>query len=191
MKNLIGIVAVILAFVAYIPYFRDIIKGKTKPHVYTWFVWGLVTTIIFALQLSGGGGAGTYVTLTAGIFSFIVFGLGLKNGSKDITRSDTIFFIMALISIGLWLLAKQPTLSIILLCAIDMMGFAPTVRKSWNKPFEETLFTWELNGFRHGLSLIALSKYNLLTLLYPLLWTIANVLFSVMIIARRKSISKA
>lgn len=48
-------IAVVLTFVGYAPYIRDTIKGKTKPHVYTWFVWGLVTAIAYALQLRGGG----------------------------------------------------------------------------------------------------------------------------------------
>lgn len=54
MKELISTVAVILTFVGYGPYIKDTLKGKTKPHVYTWFIWGLVTLIAYALQLSGG-----------------------------------------------------------------------------------------------------------------------------------------
>ncbi len=188
MKEILGVIAVILAFVAYIPYYRDILKGKTKPHIYSWFVWGFITAIIFALQVKGGGGAGAWVTLSAAIFSFIVFFLGLRNGDKDITRSDTIFFMAALAATGVWVFAKEPTLSVILLVTIDMLGFAPTIRKSWNKPNEETLFLWSLNGFRHGLSILALRSYNLLTLLYPLVWTVANFSFSLMLITRRKTL---
>jgi len=188
MKQIIGIVSVLLAIVAYVPYFRDIIKGKTKPHVYTWFVWGLVTSIIFALQVKGGGDWGVYVTLSAAVLSFAVFAFGLKNGNKDIHKIDTVFLLVALLALGMWLFAKQPVSSVIILVTIDMLGFAPTIRKSWNKPYDETLFTWSLNGFRHGLSILALGSYNILTLLYPLAWTIANILFSVMLIIRRKKI---
>lgn len=188
MKNIIAVIAVILAFVAYIPYFRDVLKGKTKPHIYSWFVWGFLTTIIFSLQIKGGGGPGAWVTLSAGVCSFIVFFLGLRNGDKDITKSDTVFFIAALISTGLWVFAKQPTLSVILLVVIDMLGFIPTIRKSWKKPHEETLFLWLLNGFRHGLSILALRQYNTLTVLYPAVWAAANILFSLMLILRRKNL---
>ena len=188
MKEIIAAIAVILAFVAYIPYFRDIIKGKTKPHVYSWFVWGFITVIIFALQVKGGAGAGALVTLSAAICSFAVFFLGLKNGKKDITKSDTVFFLLALLATAIWVFAKRPGLSVLLLVTIDMLGFIPTVRKSWQKPQEETLFTWELNGFRHGLSILALKQYNFLTLLYPVAWTLANIFFSLMLVARRKRV---
>lgn len=188
MKEIFGIIAVVLSIVAYVPYFHDIIKGKTKPHVYTWFVWGFITCIIFALQIKGGGGIGAYVTLLAGIFSFVVFLLGLRFGDKDITISDTVFFIFALIATFLWLFAKQPVLSVVLLVLIDLLGFIPTVRKTWNKPFSETLFTWKLNAFRHGLSIFALLQYNILTFIYPVAWTTACILFSIMLVTRRKII---
>lgn len=188
MKPIIGIVAVILAVVAYVPYFRDIMKGKTKPHIYTWFVWGLVTSIIFALQVKGGGDWGVYVTLSAAILSFVVLFLGLRNGNKDIQKIDTVFLVVAFIALGFWVFAKQPIVSVVLLVAIDMLGFGPTVRKSWNNPYDETLFTWSINGFRHGLSIVALGHYNILTLLYPVAWTTANILFSTMLVIRRKSL---
>ncbi len=38
MKEFISGIAVALTFVGYVPYMRDTIKGKTRPHVYTWFV---------------------------------------------------------------------------------------------------------------------------------------------------------
>ena len=189
MKEILGTIAVILAFGAYIPYIRDILKGKTKTHVYSWFVWGLIGFIIFALQLSGGAGPGAYVTLSASIISMIVFLLGLRNGTKDITLTDTIFFISALVATGIWVFAERPILSVILLCIVAIFGFFPTVRKSWNKPHEETSFTWNLNAFRYGLSILALSHYNILTLLYPATWFIANVAFSLMILIRHKQLS--
>ncbi|HEY4964023.1 MAG TPA: hypothetical protein VIH90_04980 [Candidatus Saccharimonadales bacterium] len=190
-KETIGVIAVVLSFVAYVPYIRDILKGKTKPHIYSWFVWGFLTTIIFALQVKGNGGPGAWVTLSAGVFSFIVFFLGLKHGDKNITKSDTVFFIAALVATGIWMFAKQPALSVILLVSIDMIGFIPTIRKSWKKPHEETLFLWSLNGFRHGLSILALRQYSILTVLYPAVWTAANILFSLMLVIRRKNLSVA
>ena len=86
-KYLIGVIAVLLTFVGYVPYIRDTIKGKTKPHVYSWFLWGFVTIIAFALQVSGNAGIGSLVTLAAALVSFVIFALGLRNGKKDITKA--------------------------------------------------------------------------------------------------------
>jgi hypothetical protein len=189
-KTVISVVAVLLTFVGYVPYLSDTIKGKTKPHIYSWFIWGFVTAIIFGLQVSAGAGAGSWVTLAAACVSFLIFFLGLRSGEKNIAKTDTFFFILAWIALGLWLIIKQAVLSVILVTTIEMLGLVPTVRKSWNQPYSETLFTYELNSLRHGLSFLALSHYNLITWLYPVSWSLANGLFSLMLIARRKQIGK-
>ncbi len=189
-KTIISVIAVLLIFIAYIPYIRDTLKGRTTPHIYTWFIWGLVTTIAFGLQISAGAGVGSWVTFAVVIACFFVFILGLRNGKKDITKLDTAFFLLSFIALFLWLIAKQPVLSVILVSIIDMLGFIPTIRKSWNKPHSETLFLYSLNSFRHSLSLLALEHYSIVTYLYPLTWTFANALFSLMLIIRRKQLSK-
>lgn len=189
MKEILGIIAVVLTFVGYIPYIRDTIKGKTTPHIYTWFIWALVTAIAFGLQISANAGPGAFTTLAAAIVCFIIFGFGMRQGDKNITASDTIFFILSFVALALWLFAKQPVLSVILVSTIDMLGFIPTIRKSWHKPHEETLISYMTNTFRFSLAILALDHYTLVTALYPVTWVIANGLFSVFLISRRKQIA--
>lgn len=191
MKEIIGIIAVILTFVSYIAYFRDILKRKTHPHIYSWGLWGLLTILIFALQISDNAGPGAYVTLFAGLMCLTVIILSLKFGKRDITISDTVVAILSLIAIGLWLIADQPILSIILVTIADMLAFLPTVRKSWNKPHSETLSLFVTNTLRFTLVLFALDNYSILTSLWVVAWITANFLFSIMLIVRRKKLGKA
>ena len=165
MKIALAIIAVLINFIGYFPYIRDVLNGKTRPHAYSWLVWAYITLIIFALQLAAHGGAGAFVTLGAGSTSFIVFGLALRQGKQDITLSDTFFFIAALIATAIWILAKAPLLSVSFLVLIDMLGFVPTIRKSWNKPHSETLIMYELGALRHALSLFALGTISFITVL--------------------------
>jgi hypothetical protein len=190
MKDIIGVIAVILTFLGYIPYLRDTIKGKTKPHIYTWFIWGFVTAIAFCLQLGAKAGAGAYVTLAAAIVCFVIFLLGLKQpkAERNITPVDSIFLVASFLALGLWLIAKQPVVSVILLSTIDMLGFVPTIRKSWNRPQEETLSSYATNTFRFGLAILALSHYTIVTSLYPITWIFANGIFSAYIIVRRRQL---
>ena len=188
MKEFIGIVAVVLTFVGYVPYIRDTINGKTKPHIYSWFIWAFVTFIIFALQISGKGGAGAFTTLAAAILCLIIFILGLKNGQKDITKFDTVTFIIALIATGIWVFAKQPDVSNILIITINTLANLPTIRKSWSKPYSETLFTWEMGVVRNFLGLLALANYSLLTWLYPATNLLINIIESGILIIRRRQI---
>ena len=187
-KNVIAILAIVLTFVGYAPYFRDLFRGQTKPHIFTWLIWSIVTTIIFALQASAGAGLGAFVTLSVALISLTIFLIGLRNGDKNIKAIDTVFLVLALATIPLWLISDQPVLSMVLLSTIDMLGFAPTIRKSWNAPYSETLSLYVITFFRHSLSIFALESYNIVTVLFPATWVIANLAFAVMLIYRRRVI---
>lgn len=189
MKPLIGSIAVILVFIGYIPYLRDILKGRTIPHLYSWFLWGFVTTIVFFLQMSDNAGSGGLVTLAAAAMCVVVFLLGLAHkGKRDITGTDTVFLLLALAALGIWLVAKQPMVSAMLATLIDLLGFVPTIRKSWHKPHSETVSFYALNTFRFGLAMFALERYSLITALYPLTWMAANGLFALMLVYRRRRV---
>ncbi len=186
MKEALGLVSIALAFIAYVPYTRDVLKGKTKPHVYSWFIWGLLSLLIAALQLKKGAGPGAYMTVFTGIISLFIFALGARNGKKDITSLDTTMFVLALVATAIWLFANRPLASMILLLGADVLGSIPTFRKSWHKPHEETLIFWTISPVRHAISIGALISYNAVTLLNPVTWVIINSSFVVLLITRRK-----
>ncbi|HET9721679.1 MAG TPA: hypothetical protein VFP32_01465, partial [Candidatus Saccharimonadales bacterium] len=73
MKQALGLIAVLLALIAYIPYVRDVLKEKTKPHIYSWFIWGALSLLIAALQFKKGAGPGAYMTLFTGAISLFIF----------------------------------------------------------------------------------------------------------------------
>ena len=189
-KEIFGISAVVLTLIGYLPYIYDTIKGKTKPHVYSWFLWALVTFIIFALQVLGKAGVGALVTLATAILCLTIFILGLKSGKKDITNFDTATFVISLIAIGVWVFAKQPVASVILLTTINTLANFPTIRKSWGKPYSETLLTWELGAVRNLLGIVALESYSVLTWLYPVSSFVVNVIVSSLLIIRRNKLGK-
>lgn len=187
-KIFIALISIGMTLVAYFFYFRDIFAHKTRPHAFSWFVWGLLTAIAFAGQLHDKGGPGSYVTGVTAAVSFIIFALAIKQGEKHITRSDKINLTAALLAIVPWLLTNNPTISVILISIIDFLGFLPTIRKSYHKPHEETLITYLLSGLKFVLGIIALDHYTLTTWFYPASLVLANLFFVVMLIVRRKKI---
>lgn len=174
MKETIGLIAVALTIIGHLPYITDIFKGKTKPHIFTWVVWAIVTILAFIGQWQKGGGAGAWTTGATGLITILIAILALRNGSKDITKTDKVCFIAALISTIPWYLTKDPTFSIVIITLIDVFAFIPTIRKTIKDAGSETLFTYALNVLRHGLSIVALANYNVATYLYPIALLIMN-----------------
>jgi len=46
-KEFFSAIAILLTFVAFIPYIRSILQGKTSPHAFSWIIWASVTFIVF------------------------------------------------------------------------------------------------------------------------------------------------
>jgi len=107
----------------------------------------------------------------------------------NILRKWILFFLtLSLCSQYIWLVAKQPITSVILAMVTDLLGFAPTIRKSWSNPYTETLSFYVINSIRFILATISLQNYSMVTALYPISWFMANGLFAIMLQVRRRHI---
>ena len=190
LKVIVAAIAVILSFVGYIPYIHDTLKGKTKPHIYSWFIWGFASLLVFFLQYGDNAGPGAFVTLAAACGCLAIFAISYRKGNRDITAADTAFFAISLAALVLWLFAGQAIISVILLCSVDLFGFMPTIRKSWSKPYTETLFTYGTSTLRFALAIYALQTYTIVTSLYPVAWLLANGSFAVLLVVRRRQLGK-
>jgi len=186
---IVSVLVITLTFFGYVPYIWDILKGKTKPHAFTWFVVAVTAFVAYALQLLGGAGVGAWPMLTVAVICIVVFLLSLWRGTRDITKSDIVLFILSLVALFLWLVVKQPVLSVILITVSEVLAFVPTIRKSWSEPYSETLSLYEISAVRHGLSILALQQINLLTALYPAAWSLTNVVISTVLLLRRKRVA--
>ena len=187
-KTFVAVISVAMTLFGYFFYFRDIFAGKTKPHVYSWLVWGLLTAIAFFGQISDGAGAGAWVTAVTALASFVIVGLSLKRGEKDITQTDKNSLIGTGVALLLWVVTDSPLLSIILVTIIDFLGFLPTIRKSIIKPYEETLIHYVFAGAKFALALIALDNFSVITALYPASLVLANWLFIILLVVQRKKL---
>ena len=190
-KTFLTIIATILVFVGYIPYIRDTLRGRTRPHIFSFFLWSLTTFIIFFLQIKNGGGVGSWITVVIGLMTFMTFLLSLKNGKRDIRKIDIVFLSLALLTIPIWLLAKQPIISISLLVLIDIFAFIPAMRKSWIDPWSETLSYYLINTLRHGLNVFALLNITVITALSPVIGVVFNFFFIFILILQRSKIKKS
>lgn len=169
LKVILGILASILAIFSSYLYIRDIFRGNTKPHTYTWLIWSIVTTIAFFGQWVSGGGPGSWATGVAAIVTIFTLILSLRGnyGTKNITNFDKVCLALALFSILPWLLIQSVLWSVILATVIDLIAFFPTMRKTWHAPHSESLGSMYVDAVKHSLSMYAMGSYSLINLIYP------------------------
>lgn len=187
MKAFLGLLAIFLTFAAFIPYIRSIMQDKTKPHVFSWVIWGITTFIVFLAQLADKGGVGAWPIGVSGIITMGIAVLAYsKKSDASITKTDWVFFLLSLSAIPLWYITSDPLWAVVILTSIDTIGFFPTFRKAYHKPFEEELSLYNIASLRNVVSIAALEHYSLTTLLFPVATTIANVIFTAMVVRRRQ-----
>lgn len=182
----LGIFSSLFGFIAYIPYFRDIFRGKTKPHAFTWLIFSVLTIIGFAAQIYDGAGAGAWITLVSAIACTLIFILSIKVGNWSYSRFDWLCLISSLAGIPLWILTETPLWSVILITGIDVIACLPTLRKAWNLPQEETPSSWLMNSLKFIPAVLALDNISVITALYPSCLILINFIIFLIIISRSR-----
>lgn len=190
-KILFAIIASILAAIGNISYIREIIKGKVEPHPYTWFVWSIVSMTTFFGGLAKGAGIGALPTGIAEGFTIVIFILSLKGlrhiRAVHIRAIDNYFLAAALLGLIPWALTKDPTVSVIIVVAIDVIAFMPTLRKTWMRPEGERPLLYGMNVARHALTLFSLRTYNVATTLHSIAMICMNFLMVVFMSKKSRS----
>ncbi len=189
-KFLFGIISTVLAVVCFVPYYRDILKKKTEPHMYSWLIWTILQTVGVMAQLKEGAGYGALAV--GAVFCFGIFLLSFKYGTKNISKFDVFCLIASLCAIVLYYGIENPVYSIIMVAAVDFIGFLPTFRKGYQEPFTETPSTFVMSAIANACSLLALQNYTVTTVLYiaSLFFTNSSFVLTILF-SRRRQLAKS
>lgn len=186
-KLLFSLVAIALTFIAFVPYIAAIIKGNARPHVFSWVIWGMTTTIVFFAQREAHGGIGAWPIGISGSITIVIAMLAFNQRADiSITALDWLFFIVALASLCFWYFTDEPLWTVILLTTVDLLGFGPTIRKAYHQPYQESLSFFSMFMLRNICALLALEQYSVTTALFPAAVAAACVLLLGMIVYRRR-----
>lgn len=181
MKEIVGIITVLFALIGSVTYLVDVIRHKTKPHVFSWLTWSIVATLVFFGQWTSGAGAGAWSAGVISLMTIMITLFALKNGVRGDNAFDKISFIVAVGAIIPWYLTKNPTLSVVVATFIDAAALLPTVRKTIKHPASESFSMYFLHVVRQSLVLVAMGQYNLATVLYPIYSLVTNSLMTLII----------
>jgi len=186
-KEFLSVVAIALTFIAFFPYIRSVLSEKTRPHVFSWVIWGSTTFVVFLAQLADKGGAGAWPIGVSGVITiYVAFLAYIKKSDSSITRTDWLFFISAMSALPFWYFTSDPLWAVVILTTVDVAGFGPTFRKAYDRPFEEHLTFFALVAARNIIAIFALAHYSITTVLFPAVTALACIIFIVMVMYRRR-----
>lgn len=166
-------VGIFINLIGYFWYLKNIISGRTKPNLVSWFIWSLAPFVGVFFQIKAGAGLSFLPVLMSGMISLsvIIFSLFKKNGYWKINNFDITCGLVSLVAFFLYVATHNLSVSILFAITSDALAYIPTIKKSWNFPETET-------GLMYVTGIIS----NILGLLIIKIWIFPIYSFSISII---------
>lgn len=159
-------------------YIRDMVRGKTKPNLVTWGLWGFVPMIATGAALSVGADKwSTARIFIAGFGPLLIFVTAflVRQGYWKLSEFDYVCGFLSLISLGAWIIADSPSLAILLAAITDLLATLPTIRKAWKFPETETVYTYFVGIFTAAIIIPAIPVWNIENAAFQIYLLISNV----------------
>jgi len=166
-QSAVGIIAGVIAFVAFIPYVVSILKGETKPQRATFAIWSVIGLIIFFSYLASGARETVWTALAYAIVQIGIFGLSFKYGMGGFSKLDMICIGGAVLGIVGWITTKDPAIALYLSIFSEFLGYVPLFKKSYLHPRTENTLSWVIGLVASCLNVFALTSTQFNVVLYP------------------------
>ena len=184
--NILGQVAGILMFLQIIPYVVSTIKRKTIPQRTTYAIWTLVNIISAASYVSSGAISTKWVSIVWALTSCLVFLLSLKYGVGGENHLDIGCLVLAVLALILWTTTNNPVSALYTTMLAVVLGYVPTVKKSFEYPETENLTSWKLVGVAALLNILAVEIWTLQIALLPIIYGFFDLLILTLLLRRDK-----
>jgi hypothetical protein len=138
--SVVGIIAGILAFVAFIPYVISIFRGETKPQRATFAIWSAISLVTLFSYFASGARETIWAVLVYAILQIFILILSFKYGMGGFGRLDLICLGGAIAGIIGWLLTNNPAVALYLSIASEFLGYVPLFKKAYTQPETENTF---------------------------------------------------
>src|SRR4051812_7283042 len=129
MKELASGIAVAITVFGTVPYAIGMLRGRIRPHAFTWLVWTITTLIAFVGQLVGGGGIGAAAAGASALVGLGVSGYAFWHCDRSYTQLDWLCLAAASVALVAWGFSGSALTAVILIAVVDAVGAVPTIRK--------------------------------------------------------------
>ena len=158
-------------------YIRDMFRGKSKPNLVTWGLWGFAPLIATGAALSADADMWATVRIfMSGFGPLLVFlaAFFVRQGYWKLSRFDYACGALSFIALGAWIGADSPILAILLAALADLFATLPTIFKAWKYPETETLYTYFVGLFTASIIIPAIPVWNIENAAFQVYLLVAN-----------------
>jgi hypothetical protein len=182
----LGVLAGVVGVADTIPYLRDAVRGRTRPHRGTWLIWAVLAIVVCLSQRADGASWSLVMVAAEGVLTVAVFVLSIRHGEGGLGPADLAMIALAGGGLVGWIVAGEPVIATTCVIAADLIGAVMMVPKTYRDPGSETLATFGLASLSGALAASAVGAPDLSLLMYPVYYWLANGALAILIQYRRK-----
>jgi len=165
----LGIIAGVISALAYLIYFRSILKGESKPSRVTWWIWTFMGAILAASYYASGARDTIWAPIVEFVGPLLTAILAIKYGEGGIeSKTDVFCFVGGVLSILIWVIFDAPIVTLVMNLLIDGFAIIPTIKKSYERPDGENVWAWLGTAIGDGVNIFASEKLVFAILVYPI-----------------------
>jgi hypothetical protein len=188
---LLGLLAGAMSVADTIPYVRDILRSRTRPHRGTWFIWATLAVVVVLSQRADGASWSLIMVITDAVLTLLIFALSIRRGVGGLTRGEGVMIAIAGLGVAGWLIADEPLVATAGVIVADLTGAALMTPKTWRDPGSETLATFVFASVAGALAAGAVGALDASLLVYPVYFCLVNGALALLIVARRRVIARS
>ena len=185
----LGVLAGVVGVMDTIPYIRDTVWGRTRPHRGTWLIWGALAIVVCLSQRADGASWSLIMAAVQAALTGIIFLLSIRRGEGGLGTTDLIMVAIAGAGVVGWIVADQPIIATACVVAADLVGAAMMTPKAYRDPDSETFATFACGSLGGARAAGAVAAADLSLLLYPAYYCLANLAIAVLIVHRRRALA--
>ncbi len=186
-RDVIGVMAGVVALSALIPYARSILAGHTKPNRASWCIWSLVGIVLAASYKASGADATFWIAVAYAVNPLTVALLSIRYGVGGASRLDLICLAVCLLILLLWWRLRSAPVALFLTLCVDALGALPTLRKAWQDPRSEDQLAWGIACAAAFLNLFAIDSPKPQVWLYPVYAFLVTALIYALLLRQRRT----
>jgi hypothetical protein len=182
----LGILAGLVGVVDTVPYVRDTVRGRTRPHRGTWLIWGVLALVVSLSQRADGASWSLVLTASQALLTALVFVLAIRHGEGGLARIDLSLIAVAFAGVVGWMLVREPLVAVVCVIVADLIAAAMMTPKAYRDPHSETLAMYALACLGGALAAGAVGALDVALLLYPIYYCLINGALALLISMRRR-----
>ncbi len=183
-REIAGMIGGSVFFSAFIPYFIDILRGRTNPQRATWIIWTILGVLILASYRSVGAQNTIWVAIAGAICPCVILVLSIWRGEGGTSKLDIAGLAGSAIGIAGWWLTTDPFVGLVMFMLTDQIASVPTMAKLWHEPASESLFAWSLWLSSSFFQLVALDSWDIHVSIYPLSYLVGQLAIVLLILRK-------